>query len=722
MTTYTMGALMMLAATMWPQAALACSCNFAEEAGFIHADMKQLPANACGALFLPTRPPQASILRAEGDFVIYSGVPRALSPSSFTMTSTLDKGPIPVRITRVTLPGAADGIAAPRAFRFASAADRARFRVSSRPLNWQAMLRAGRLIDISAAMQAATGLVRIGPTAGFKAGARYAIAYQGPSASWRYPAKVEHAIDAAPVTMTGADYALALDGRPERKMMARPAGGSCGYASAATVQDFHYVVPDGLKRYAGAILYFSAIRADGGPTKASTPFAQLLYQSNACDVPKLGATARGNGADMILMPCDGAGGRVSIRGWAGMLEVEDTLRPSGITGVDFANPKGASCTGFGMLKQALASGNKERIAQAVCMTGHAQGGELSAGDVAAMPDLLKLASTTSAASASVSAKGCARAALATLFILAPAQSRAFVEPFGKLLAQDMVSSDAKLARDAEERAYALLNNLKSASDAAAPASANTLLRPILPALLAALTGGASAQSAQAGDMIATFGKDAAPLVPALLAAAQGDGVRAGHAAHALTGIIGDDPRLHQVLLRHAGVAALREQACLDYNDVAGATNPDKAIALLTEAARHGSGAAVDMLARHARKARSSTPVLIGLMEQGGESGRKALEALLVVADGEPAVLAAFARQIGAGPGKEPFSSTLEKLAVLKQEGRALLPAIEARMKTPVSTQRRAALKVLIVSMALPPARARSLLARVGQAKSNGEYF
>ena len=128
-----------------------------------------------------------------------------------------------------------------------------------------------------------------------------------------------------------------------------------------------------------------------------------------------------------------------------------------------------------------------------------------------------------------------------------------------------------------------------------------------------------------------------------------------------------------------------------------------------------------MLARHGAKARSSAPALIVLLQQGPGAGRQAVEALLSVTDAEPVVLAAFARSITAGPGKELYSFNVEIFAQLKQKGRALLPAIEQRMKTPMSAQRQSAFKVVIASMDLPPAQRRQVLARLARVKTSAAY-
>jgi hypothetical protein len=703
-------ALVLLAAVMWQQAALACSCARVEQAGFIHAAVGQLPSNARGAVFLQPQALSGAFRALEEGVHIYTALPGIVPPSSFAITSDLDQGLLPVQITPLALPGAADGMAAPRSFRFAHAADQASFGDGSRAMDWKAMLSSGRLIDIGAQVAAASRLLRVGPAGGFKAGGKYTISYKGNTDNWHYPATVAHAIDTAPVDVAGAAYALALDGPAQRKPIAQAAGGSCTAWSAEIVQEFHYVVPASEQGYAKAMVYFSAFRDDKAASKSNGRFAPLVYRPSNCAGPELGATSRGNGNDHVSTRCGPAPGRVSIRGWAGLLEVEDSLRPTGVTQIDFANAHGSSCHPFGMLKEALATQDQGRIEDALCAAGSGQNTEALPSEVPPIGEMLTLA-----VSGSATAKACVKGALLKLFITMPAQSSMFLERFGALLAAEIVSPDAKVAADAWETIHNLVSRLENAEDASV--RSQKLLRPMYPVLLQILASGTNEQSKISIMNIAVLKKEAKPLLPALFAAAGGSGPKAGWASHALAGLMPDDLRLHRILLRQASIPATREQAALDYNDVAGARAPAKAIALLGEAARHGSGQAATMLARYGRQARSSAPALIALLQRGPGGGGEAIDALLGVTDAEPVVLAAFASSITAGPGKQLYYFHVDKFARLKQKGRALLPAIEQRMKTPMSAGRASALRLVIESMALPPAEERQVLARLAGVKT-----
>jgi hypothetical protein len=709
------GIAVLLAGCWSPNPAMGCSCMRSEPAGFIHADVTHLPSNARGALFLPPAEWNPVALPANG-ILIYGVAPQPLSPSSFTITSDAGPGRLPVEMTVLDLRRDAVGAPSGRAFRFTSKHALARFVKDPVPINWKAMLKAGTLIEVSAMRPA--GLVRVGPVGGFKPGRRYTIAYTGVATSWTYPAQVELTIDTSPVR-TGAEYQLALDGEARRQLLEVPDnGGMCSNREPATVQNFHYVIPDSHKPYQDALLYFSESRAEPVGAARRSRFAELNYSSSMCDVHRFGEAALGHGAELISSVCGPGAGRASIRGWVGMLEVEDRLRPTEPVQVDFSSANGGSCNAYGMLKQAMASREAQRTEVAVCEA-LALGPAPQGDDMPSMADLFALTSSGSA-----QARTCARGVLAALLVIVPAERAAFLKDYGKLLVADLDSAEPAVAEPAESRLFDLWRNL-SDDDARHPERAPDtpkLLEPVLPVLLRALTSGTPAQSRSAGGRIGAFGEAAMPLLPALLKAAESQDASAVNAAHALAGIIPDDPRLHRILLRNVADPALLVTSALDYNLVAGKLDPAKAIALLTDAARLGSEDAIVALGRHGLAARASMPVLITLMEDGGSHVSAAFDALLKVTDGEPEALAAYARAINAGPGKEVYSFYLDGLAKFKGKGQAFLPAIALRMQRPMSAGRQASLKKMINSMALKPARRRERLARLAKVTLTDEPY
>ena len=429
----------LLAGCWLPNLAMGCSCIYSQPAGFIHVNATRLPSNARGALFLPPAQNWYAIAHPADGVVIYGGAPQSLSPSDFAVTANGKPGRLAVEITALNLQRDADSASYERALRFASKETQALFEKHPTPIDWESMLKAGTLVEISAA----TGLVRVGPVGGFKVGVRYKIEYTGTTNSWTYPAQVEHTIDAASLQTGDAKYGLALDGLAQRRLLNFPASGACSSLEPATVQNFHYVVPDSHKPYQEALLYFSESRAEPPDVAKRGRFKDLHYRSSLCERHHFGEAALGQGAELIAAACGPGAGRASIRGWVGMLEVEDRLRPTELVQVDFDNTNGGSCNGYGMLKQAMASGDARRIEDAVCAANSALGPAPQADDMPSMTDLFALASTGNA-----QARSCTRGVLAALLTGVPTQPAAFFESYGKLIAADLASPDSAIAERA----------------------------------------------------------------------------------------------------------------------------------------------------------------------------------------------------------------------------------------------------------------------------------
>ena len=687
-------------------------------AGFIHANAAHLPSNARGALFLPPSRSRLAIAYSPDGVYIFGVAPPPPLPSDFTVTSDAEPGFLPVEIVALDLQRGADSVPAKRTFRFASKEAQARFEKDPAPVAWEAMFKSGALVDISDTIRSA-GLMRVGPVGGFKPGVRYTIAYMGErQAGWVYPARVEHTIDAAALRTDGARYRLALDGPAGRQMLKMPIDGPYSGFQAATVQNFHYVVPDSHKPYREALLYFSESCGAPADVSGQCGYTNLHHRSDVCEPPSFGEAALGPGMELISAACGPNAGRADIRGWVGMLEVDDQLRPTEAVQVDFDNTNGGSCSAHGMIRQAMASGDARRIEDAVCGASSLYGVAPQASE---MPDMIAL--FTLASSGSERAKACTRAVLAGLLMGVPAQRAAFLDGYGKLIGADLASSDPAIADQAETNLRILrLSLAREDAGHPPPAAVRKLLEPVLPALLGAVVSGAPARSRSASETIVRLGEAAMPLLPALLAAAESADPRAANAAHALVALIPNDRRLRRILLRHAADPALLAAAALDYDRVAGNVDPVMAIALLSDAARRGSLHAIFALSEHGLAARASVPMLIAIMKEGGSNGSAAFNALVKVTDGEPKVLAAFADTINAAPDKEAYFFELEKLAKFKERGRALLPAIALRMQRAMGERRKASLKTIIESMALPPPQQREWLAQLAKVTLDNDRY
>jgi hypothetical protein len=199
--------LVALGALLAAGSASACSCEFQDDAGFIHAKLQRLPANARGALF---QLPYGSSIK--------------LDAAAFTIVSDRQPQPLKAEISWPTL-----GIAVP---------------------------------DLLAERM----LARVGPVGGFTPGAHYTITYTGAAYHWRHPLRTAFTIDTAALKV--GTYQLVAAGAPARRLLALPGmGGACSSNQAAVVADFNYRIPDHYAPYRQAMIYASEARGADGASR-----------------------------------------------------------------------------------------------------------------------------------------------------------------------------------------------------------------------------------------------------------------------------------------------------------------------------------------------------------------------------------------------------------------------------------------------------------------------
>lgn len=485
--------------------ALACSCHAPEKAGFIHADVVHLPSNARGALFLPALDTLSYLDAPLPGIVLYRGKMTPLRPSAFSITVDGAAARLPVALTALDTP-LSTARRAERAFLIVGAADPRWLRRRIAASGVAPLIKSGKLREITREHQAALRFVRVGPQGGFRPGHRYTIRYLTPvAARWSYPREVEHVIDAQPVTTGAAGYALVAEGAPLRRMLPQMSlSGSCSSRQPAITQFFHYAIPVTHERYRAAMLYLSESRAEIRP--ASVPPGEPWppqYVSSLCDAPPAGLTPMFEGRDLIHTRCSAGAGRASVSGWAGLLEVEDRAWPAGVLQVDFGQAQGTSCGAYAMLSEALAAGDKRRIAIAACGV---EGEEWDAEpDVRQAPAVTALLPFMSASEPQLAR--CTHLAAARVLADVPGQAALAFDVLAK-------SNLAALRSGGEDRIQATLDWLKRATDgvfwrehtdAASLLRNERLLRPLIPAL----TERARAGSRDAEELIAVVTPKAA---------------------------------------------------------------------------------------------------------------------------------------------------------------------------------------------------------------------
>lgn len=202
-------------------------------------------------------------------------------------------------------------------------------------------------------------LARVGPSAGFQPGVRYTIRYAGAPGMVVARAAMQFTIDATPLVR--GPIALTMEGAPTRQMLPMSTSrGSCSDIEAAVVGNFHYELPGSYAPYRSIVMYQSQARTPGAA------YAPIEYAASLCEHRKLGVTAHGDGRDLVHASCKAPPALLQVRGRAGLLEVEDALQATEPVALDLAGAAGAACDPAGLLREALASDDDQRIRSAVC--------------------------------------------------------------------------------------------------------------------------------------------------------------------------------------------------------------------------------------------------------------------------------------------------------------------------------------------------------------------
>lgn len=285
-----------LCALSWAGAAMACSCMYGEDAGFIHAQLERLPANARGVLF---RLPQGEVnLPPDSDFVI---------------TSDRDGSAMKARLT---------------------------------------------LLAEVIGHEQQPRLLRVAPAGGFRPGTRYTISYRGSHENWVYPASTAFTVDHA-VLAPGA-YHIAVTAKPARRLLPLPEDVGCSSNAVVVAAEFQYALPAHYAPYRAAMMVDSAQRA------SDNTFRPVAYQASLCDVVRQGVSGLPDGKELVHASCGQGQRTITVRGRAGLLEVEDRLRATNELTIALPQAAGDACSATAMLNEAVARGDLARIRELAC--------------------------------------------------------------------------------------------------------------------------------------------------------------------------------------------------------------------------------------------------------------------------------------------------------------------------------------------------------------------
>ncbi len=709
-------------AALGPGQASACTCMGIDNAGFVHATAKRLPSNAKGALFLPPSGSFRYLGQPGPGTHIVTGEMERLAPSSFRISTGRPGASVPAVLSFPDLAHLDDAGEQMRYYRFVRQGDEQRAS-ALKPGEFAALLKHGKLVDVTSATHKARRLVRVGPAGGFKPGASYTIAYLGKVERWRFPASVEHAIDTTPLDTKEAKYGLVADGPPVAMLLPLlTMQGSCSSSQAALVQNFRYVLPAGHRAYEAALTHVSQSKPLAPATGKTNRYTTLEYVPSLCPIEPFMGTAFAGGRDIVHAQCNTRPQPVTVRGWTGMLEVEDRLHQTDTIRVDLGQAAGGACTGFGLLKSALESGDAARIKQTTCAleqewVDHRQAlpAPLAAFPTGALLDQFGAADRE--------LQKCARQAAVRLFNETPFLVGKHLAAYAALVEGDLVATDpARVATAAQELTSLVMNMRLSAYTPPPVVPSEELLALVLDSMVHALIANRAAETAQLAPLLAPVRKQAQRQVPALLAAVTSDARGAANAMSALEVLVPHDPRLHRLLITNASKPHLRAHAALIYTRVAGKNQPDVAIGLLIAAGRDGSRQAIEMLEGFGKRGRAAVPMLIekNHAKAGRDVRAASLSTLIAVSDGNPVALRVVGAALNAPAADALDYYTFRGLASIGEEGRALVPAFEERMRKPMPKDLKTTLAQSIATMRLPASQRNDLLARLEKAPLTAE--
>ncbi|MYM66925.1 hypothetical protein GTP45_08800 [Pseudoduganella sp. FT55W] len=393
--------------------------------------------------------------------------------------------------------------------------------------------------DLGAKGKAQRYLARVAPVGGFKPGAHYTIRYMNNKERWRYPAQTDFFIDAEPLKLDGAGAQLVLDGAPARQLLQLATNsGMCSSQQPAVVQNFHYELPAAYQPYKSAVYYRTDF--DGDPVPP--------YSGSLCGDRAFGATAMGDAREVVYNNCETPKGRVSIQGWAALLEVEDSVRPTNVLTSDLSAAQAGSCTAFGILKEALATHDQQRISNAACHISGAEYADRKSGlpqdapTAAEMLDFARNSATTP--------RACVLSAMTTVLTHMPEPAEPLGQRLGQIIGAGLTSTDAAVVDAAlielsQSVGYISMNGWRDKNGAQ---RMQTMLEPALPALVKLLLSGqaVSRTAMPLAELIGHAGNKAHRYIPELLAAAESPAATSSEALAALSLIAPDDPRVQSL--------------------------------------------------------------------------------------------------------------------------------------------------------------------------------
>jgi hypothetical protein len=329
--------------------ALACKCRAPKGDGgsFLHLNKESritLPENALGVLYLKQQDHKIRTQDARGNQVL-TEIPPKLKAKDFVIRDQTTGRVLKTKLTRIDV-DVQLGDASRSYFLLRKGA----IAPEEPALTDNAILLAEKhgLRDISAAVRDAAGLFRIAPAGGFIAGHSYAITAAIDDDDEAMD-KAEVLIGPRLALSENDKFTLTPQGAPARELLDLAQDASCTIKRAAIVQQLRYAIPPQREPYRHLLATFTQQQFFGADLKRfrapPKTFIDSDYRAHQCsEAPAFGASEAGAGKDLVYASCDkGEPERRQVRGFAGMLELEDTLHETPVLELRFGEATGPGC-------------------------------------------------------------------------------------------------------------------------------------------------------------------------------------------------------------------------------------------------------------------------------------------------------------------------------------------------------------------------------------------
>lgn len=346
-----------LLAWMFHAPALACSCERpqSDASGFLHLSKQasiELPANALGVLYFKKLELKTRTTDKNGNEVLTEAPPKLMAREFIIRDLTVNRV-LKTKLTRLDL-DLQLGDPSPSYFLIRKGA------MTDEPARVDDVrLLADKhgLRDISAAVRDAAGLFRVAPAGGFIAGHTYSITTEREGTAAGVD-RAEVVVGPRLVSSEGDKFALLAQGSATRELLTLAGGAGCSMKRAAIVQQLRYAIPAQREPYRHLLATFTRQQFFGADLTRfraqPKAFVESDYRSEMCaPAPAFGASEAGPGKDLVYAGCPKMGGapdRRQVRGYAGMLELEDTLHETAIVDVAFDKATGPGCWRLRMLE------------------------------------------------------------------------------------------------------------------------------------------------------------------------------------------------------------------------------------------------------------------------------------------------------------------------------------------------------------------------------------